>query len=118
MGIDIMSMIDWDAVAHRLGHLNEKALWENLYVDRKLSISELAEQFGVGRSTIRSSLIRNEIEIRERGGPNHRTAPAGPADLEQQITRDGVAAVAARLGISTAAVYKRMKRLRETRKGA
>lgn len=108
-----MMTIDWDAVAKRLGYTTEYELWKTLYLDQKLSITTLAGRFGISNSAVRSALMRCKIPMRGRGGPNRRTVdPPGPLDLEQQVERDGVQAVAKRLGLSPSGVYKRLYRRR------
>jgi len=104
-------VIDWNAVARRVGFQDEKALWTELYLARELSISEIAIRFGVSHAAIRMCLIRCEIPVRKRGGPRRHSDPFWPSDeaLRDEVVRTGYEATAKRLGFSRSAIYKRLK---------
>jgi transposase len=89
-----------------LGYASELDFWTDLYVTRKHSIAELAERLDVSRNTIRSTLERLNVPIRKQGGPNNQKLAAND-EIAEEIEKDGVSAVAKRLGLSYAAVYKR-----------
>lgn len=99
--------IEWDETAVKLGFESEEAMWQDYYIVRKLSITQLAERLGVSRNTVRAALERLEIPVRSRGGPNNQKLDVTD-ELVDEIRRDGIAAVAKRRGLSYTTVYKRL----------
>ena len=104
-------MIDWTTVAKRLGYASEHELWEKLYVQERLPIATISKRFDVSHSTVRDALTRCMIQRRGRGGPNRQEDPRWPEDAAflEEVQRDGTTLVAARLGFSASAVYKRVR---------
>jgi|SRR6185436_13458046 len=100
-------MIDWDSVAAKLNYSDAVGMWTDLYEVKKKSISTLATELGVSRNTIRDALAKASIVIRERGGPNNKRLEVTDA-LLAQCEQEGVAAVAASLGLSYSTLYKRI----------
>jgi hypothetical protein len=72
----------------------------------------LAQQFGVSKVAIRNNLLRCEVAIRPRGGAQ--TDTPLPEDIDDQIERDGLAAVAERLGLKPNTVYKKVREARSS----
>jgi transposase len=102
-------MIDWKPVLDRLGYASELAMWQDLYEQKGLSISELADRFNVGRTTIRDALWRRGIAVRSRGGANHHDKIVPNPELLEAVRKEGIRAVAIRMGLSKTAVYKRIR---------
>lgn len=101
--------IDWDSVAQRLKYANALAMWQDLYGQQSLSISQLAERLGISRNAIRLALIKAGVVRRTRGGAqNNKTVVVTP-DLLSEIRRNGVAAVAKRLDVNGTTLYKRLR---------
>jgi hypothetical protein len=61
---------DWDVLAHEVGYTDEKEMLEDLYINEKLAISEIASRLGAGTTTIGRHLYLLSITKRGRGGPN------------------------------------------------
>jgi hypothetical protein len=106
-------MIDWTAVAIRLGYTTERDMWMKLYVHRGLSIPKLSEQLGVTRNSIREALLRCEIELRQRGGVHNRRYPKMSAEDIRTIRQEGIANAARRLNIPYNTMYKRVQMAEE-----
>jgi predicted transcriptional regulator len=100
-------MIDWNELALKLKYADTTSMWTDLYETKKKSISTLATELGVSRNTIRDALAKASIVIRERGGPNNKRLEVTDALLEE-CEREGVAKVAANLGLSYSTLYKRI----------
>jgi len=105
-------MINWDEVAAKLGYTSEVSLWVDLYTTRGLSISQIARKLDVSRNTIRGSLEKAGIQIRKQGGPNNQRLVVTD-ELVDEIRKDGVAVVAARLGLDYSTLYKRLRNVRK-----
>lgn len=108
-------MIDWDFVAGRLHYPSEHQMWTNLYVEKKLTITELAQRFAVSHAAVRDALLRGKIPIRPAGGANRTQDPRWPSDeaFLKEVEEFGIVEVAKRLSFSQSAVYKRARRLRQ-----
>ena len=102
-------MILFEDAAKRLGYEDEEAMWKDLYVQKRQSITALAVQLDVSRNTIRSALLRFSLEVRGRGGANNTKTVVNDA-LIAEIRKDGVMAVAARLNVNYTTLYKRLRR--------
>jgi len=62
---------DWNAIAGSLGYDSEREMFHDLYLTERMSINELAQRLGFGRTTIRRRLARCEFNTRGRGGANN-----------------------------------------------
>lgn len=70
-------MTDYDSDPQdSTGYRDAKTL-RSLYCDERMSISEIADSFGVADSTIQRWLHRNDIETRRRGGKRKERAQYG-----------------------------------------
>lgn len=101
-------MIEFEVLASRLGYRNEVALWEDLYVTKGLSLSQISRKLDVSRNVIRLALARAGIPPRKRGGPNNARVVL-TQELIDEIRRDGLPTVARRLGLSHSTLYKRLR---------
>lgn len=104
--------VDWEAVAKRLGYETELAMWTDLYITKRLSISELAARFDVSSGTVRPALHRCKIAVRPRGGANNRQQ-ISYAGLAEEVKKVGIVVVAARLGLTSRGVYYRIRAQRK-----
>jgi transposase len=103
--------IEWSGVATALEYPSEEEMWRDLYVTRGLSIVQIAKKLDVSRNTVRESLDRTGIVLRQRGGPNNQKLEITDA-LVEDIRREGITSVAKKLGLSYTTVYKRLYRVR------
>lgn len=108
----MISTIDWQAVATRLGFATEREMWVEYYENRQMSADQLAEQFNVGRNPIRDALVRNDIVLRTPG----RTPLGGIRGRERftreelaEIKRIGIAEAARKAGFAYPTFYKRFR---------
>jgi hypothetical protein len=102
-------MIDWNITARGLGYPDEAGMWEDLYVRKRCSIAKLSRDLDVSRNTIRLSIEKAGLSLRRRGGPNNRP-PDLTDELVEEIKKEGIAAVAKRLHMPYATLYKRFRR--------
>lgn len=101
-------MIEWKALATRLGYESEEAMWKALYDEKHLSIAALSGRLGISRNAIRATL-RKRGALRKRGGANN-VLEEMPAALLEEVRRDGVMTVAKRMGVKYATLYKRLRK--------
>lgn len=101
------STIDWAAVAKRLKYDSERSMWTTLYMDKGMSLPELASRFGVTMGAVRLALLRNKVPMRSRGGRRVRT-PVLTADQVIAYKREGLKTVALRLDITYYEIRKRI----------
>lgn len=102
-------MIEWGSLVKTLGYDSEAAMWEDLYLKKGLSFSQMSRKLDVSRNVIREALIRAGIPSKKRGGPNNAHVEM-PDELLDEIRKDGVAAVAKRLGVRYPTLYKRLRK--------
>ena len=102
-------MINWERTYTRLGYESEVDFWTDLYCKKGFSIAALATKLDVSRNTVRSALERLKIEIRKQGGPNNQKLAEVDGAIIEEIKKDGIAAVAKRLGLSYTTIYKRYR---------
>lgn len=91
-------MTDFDRVAADRGHESVEHLFRDLYVRQDMSIEEVAEELHIGPKTAKRWLKKLGIQLRPRGGAQN-VKIAFTEELVQEIIRDGVTAVALRLGV-------------------
>lgn len=99
--------VDWPAVAKRLGYISEKRMWEVLYEHHQMGLPELALRFGIGKSHVRTALLRNRIPLRGRG-QKRRHSPILSLSEVAALRKEGLKAAAARLNISYYEIRKRV----------
>lgn len=64
----------WLPIANTLGFETEEAMLKHLYLEQRLSLSQLAKIVGYSTFTVRERLVRNLILLRGRGGAHGGTA--------------------------------------------
>ena len=65
---------DWEALSHRLGYSDERAMFLDLYEHQGISVIDLGERLGFTRGTIARRLGQLKITKRSRGGANNEFA--------------------------------------------
>jgi hypothetical protein len=60
---------DWTPIAKLLKYETEKAMLEDLYIAKGMSISAMVKKLGYSQNSIRMRLIVSGIKLRPRGGP-------------------------------------------------
>jgi len=100
-------MNQWESLARSLHYNTEQEMWTNLYLNKNLSIANLSARFACAPHTIRMRLKKAGVTMRPRGGENNIKYEVTP-ELEAEIDRDGVAAVAERLHVTVQALYRRV----------
>lgn len=63
-------MIDWSKILENAGYTNPFLLLVDRYVEKRMSLSEVAKEFGTTHMTIKNYLTRFGIPLRGRGGDN------------------------------------------------
>lgn len=101
-------LIDWQSVAKRLGYDSPTRMWEDLYLEKKLSISQIETKLDVSRNVVKEQLTKAGIASRSRGGPNNAKVVITD-ELIAEMKRDGIKAVASRLQLSYTTLYKRLR---------
>lgn len=99
-------MTQWEMLARNLGHADETAMWKTLYVDRRISLQQLANQFASTPHSIRIRLQACQIPLRSRGGKNNLKVEL-TKELEAEIKEKGVLQTAKRLGVAPQTLYKK-----------
>lgn len=101
-----------DDVARASGFENYKAMLQELYVVQRTALVDLAKQLHITEGRVRKHLHRYGIPLRARGGPNNVKIVMTP-ELYREVCRDGVPAVAERLGVESGVLYARLKKLQK-----
>jgi hypothetical protein len=97
-------------LAQQQGYDSFEAMVRDLYEVQHISIEKLAAQFFTPVRKFRQRMLEMGIELRPRGGKNNQKMILTPATV-QEVLRDGISAVAARLGVDTLTLSERMKEL-------
>lgn len=100
-------MSNWDTICAGLGFKTEQEMFLALY--REKSIAQLCEMFAVSSYTIRKKLAEHGVTVRGRGGPHAMKILEMTQDLVDEMARDGVDSVAARLGVTKFTLFRRKK---------
>jgi DNA-binding NtrC family response regulator len=103
-------MIEWSALAQRLGYASDEAMWADLYDVKHLSVAALATRLGISRNAIRSTLKKRGAGMRKRGGANNRREDLSD-EIIDEVRKDGVMAVAKRMKVKYTTLYKRLRRM-------
>lgn len=101
-------MSEWDEFCSQLGYKNEGDMWKDLYITKDLSITDIARKLNVSRNVVRAALARTNIPPRKRGGPNN-SRLVMTEELLEEVKKNGVMAVARRLGLDYSTLYKRLR---------
>lgn len=102
-----MPGINWSEISQQLGFAGAKEMWSAFYLEKKMSLTQLSKRFSVSPNVIREALIRNEIPLRIRGGPNN-TKVLDLDKLKEYADEHGIAAAAKQFEIDISTVYKRL----------
>jgi hypothetical protein len=100
-------MIQWSRIASDLGYKDEGVMWRELY--SRYSISQLCMRFAVSANTVRKELVKHNVKIRERGGPNSQKVILD-ADMIQAIKLRGVLTVAKERDLDPTTIYKQLRK--------
>lgn len=98
-----------EIVARRAGFADFKSLLDQWYTVERMGLTEVGERLHITWKRARKHLIRYGIPIRGPGGANN-VLIVMTKELVQEIARDGVPAVAARLGVQDSVLYARIRR--------
>lgn len=60
---------NWKGLATSLNYTTETEMWQDLYLEQKLTIQQLSLRLGYGTHTIRRRMLLCSIDMRQRGGP-------------------------------------------------
>src|SRR5262245_19790489 len=95
----------WESTAKNLNYESEAKMWAEMYP--KFSISALAQKFGTSVGVIRSRLLRKNVEVRKRGGPNNVKIVVND-ELVDRILKTSIPQVAKEMNLSPQALYRRL----------
>lgn len=101
---------DLEEEARKAGYADLQERLYQLYEEQKLSLSECAAVLHTASSTCARLLVENGITVRSRGGPNHQLFEV-TEQLIEEVEREGVRQVAARLNVVYSTLYNRLSRL-------
>lgn len=100
-----------DQLARSAGYEDYKSALHELYVTQGLGLAQLASRFNISQGRVRRHLARFEIPLHGRGGLQHRKVIV-TQELLQEIAREGVPAVAAKLGVEPPILYQKLKQVK------
>lgn len=103
-----LTLIDLENVARRAGYAEYKDLLVDWYVVQRLALLDIAERLHVTQQRVRKHLVRFGITIRGKGGANNVKVVLTQALLEE-VAKDGIPAVAMRLGVAQPVLYARIR---------
>lgn len=91
---------------------------QDMYSIQEISIHDLARMLYIPMKTLRSRMLLLGITMRPRGGKHPEVVKSEiTPGLVDEVTRDGVPAVAERLGIDPVALQVKLKKWFEDNKG-
>lgn len=93
-----------EAMASELGYESVRAMLHSFYVDKRMSIGNIAAALGMGFSNTRRLLDEHDVPLRDLGERLHNGNVDMTFDLVQEMLRHGVGAVAARLNVDESTV--------------
>lgn len=96
-----------ESVARNAGYEDFKSLLHDYYVVQRVGLTTLAERLHIAVPRLKRHLKRFGIEVHGRGGANNTKIVVTP-ELVREVTRDGIPAVARRLGISITALLRQL----------
>lgn len=102
-----MSGVNWAEISQQLGFSGPKEMWEAFYLQRKMSIGQLAKRFAISPNVVRDALIVHGVAVRKRGGPNNIKMVDVDA-LQKAVDERGVSSVAREQGVDPTTIYKRL----------
>src|SRR5262245_22723895 len=86
-------------MAQRLGYSNEGEMLYDLYVNRKMSMQNMARTLWMSYRKMRELLVQNNVPIRDLGERLHNGYVEMTEALVDEICKDGIAPVAYRLRV-------------------
>jgi len=75
----------WEEQVARRGYRTEMEMWEDLYIQKKNSISQLAQMFEVSNTSIRFRFAKFGIPSRARGGSHNLCAISACANKLREL---------------------------------
>jgi transposase len=109
-------IFDLAALATQRGYDSIEHMLHDMYVTKVMSIEEVAEDLHVAYRTAKRWLKMYNIKLRPRGGAQNVKITFTDAMLEE-VKRDGVTAVALRLGVDRTTVLYHLRRLPPEKQG-
>lgn len=97
-----------EVVARRAGFEDYKALLTQWYLADRMSLTTIAERLYISWPRVKKHLKLYGLEIRNRGGANN-VQVVLTMDLIHEIARDGLPAVAGRLGVQYSVLNLRVR---------
>lgn len=101
--------VDLEDIAHKRGYETIHHMLHELYVVAGMSINEVAEDLHISYKTAKAHIKAAGIQLRPQGGVNYQKITWTP-ELRDEVLRDGVTAVALRLGVTSNTVAYHMRR--------
>lgn len=101
--------VNLEEIAHKRGYDSVPQLLHELYIVAGMSISEVAEDLHVGYKNCKQYLKKAGIQLRPQGGANYQKV-TWTQELRDEVLRDGVTAVALRLGVDRNTVAWHMRK--------
>lgn len=98
-----------ERIAREHGYADYRSMLYECYVVQGMSLVELARRLHIHHNRLKRHLTRFGIPIRKRGGRNHLKIEV-TAELLEETIRDGIPAVALRLGVTQSALHARIHR--------
>ena len=108
-----MKLKDLERLAQETGYPDYRTLLYELYVVQRIGLYELAARCHMHYRRVRKHLIRFGIQVRGRGGANNVKIVLTP-QLLREVMKDGIPAVADRLGVHSSVLRARLKALERT----
>jgi transposase-like protein len=97
----------WEALAKSLKFQDEKAMWQEYYEKRGLSITVLSNKLACSPHSVRSRILVSGLQLRKRGGPNAQKLEITQEVLDQ-VLKIGVPKTAKLLNVTAQTLYRRL----------
>jgi hypothetical protein len=111
---------EWEIQADYLGYPDVETMMRDLYLNKQLSIGQVARRLGMGTATVTRKLRQFDISTRRRGGPNRYPQLFYKLHLIDQrfVFGKSTSAVSGVLRMSLSYVYKYKTRVKGVTYGA
>ncbi len=96
---------DWSKEARQLGYKSAKEMFTDLYVTKRMTLSEIGNVLSASPTAINMAITNNGIQLRGRGGPNNTKSVLDAIDDLELFTEKPLA-LAARLNVNKSLIYK------------
>lgn len=100
------------AIARDAGYDSVDDCLRAMYVEKGMDVQKIARMLGIGLNTLRGLLSSCGIALRSEGGPHNVKVVMTP-ELYAEIQRDGVPAVAARMGVNDTTLRWQLAKLKD-----